>query len=45
MRIFLFTFLFLLSFTSCGQQYQDGDLIFQHSASGQSAAVQLATNS
>jgi hypothetical protein len=45
MRIFLFTFLLLLSFTSCGQQYLDGDLIFQHSASGQSAAVQLATNS
>ena len=45
MRIFLFTFLLLLSFTSCGQQYQDGDLIFQHSSSSQSTAVQLATNS
>ena len=45
MRIYLITFLLLLSFASCGQQYQDGDLIFQHSASTQSTAVQLATNS
>jgi hypothetical protein len=45
MRLHLISFLFLLSFTSCGQQFQDGDLIFQHSASAQSTAVQLATNS
>lgn len=45
MRFYLITFLLLLSFTSCSQQYQDGDLIFQHSASTQSTAVQLATNS
>lgn len=45
MRIYLITLLLLLSFTSCGQQYQDGDLIFQHSASAQSTAVQLATSS
>jgi hypothetical protein len=45
MRIYLISFLLLLSFTSCGQQFQDGDLIFQHSASAQSTAVQLATNS
>ena len=45
MRIYLITLLLLLSFTSCGQQDQDGDLIFQHSASAQSTAVQLATSS
>lgn len=45
MRTSFITFLLLLSFTSCGQTYQDGDLIFQHSASAQSTAVQLATDS
>lgn len=52
MRQFAFSFLLLLSFFSCSQtsqskqpSFQDGDLIFQHSASAQSTAVQLATNS
>jgi regulation of enolase protein 1 (concanavalin A-like superfamily) len=35
----------VLSFFGSSQQYKDGDLIFQHSASTQSAAVQLATQS
>jgi uncharacterized protein YycO len=52
MRQLFSTFLVLLSFFSCSQtptsnatNFKDGDLIFQHSASAQSTAVQLATNS
>lgn len=52
MRQLAFTFVLLLSFYSCSQTphpkqptLQDGDLIFQHSTSAQSTAVQLATNS
>lgn len=52
MRPFTFTLLVLLSFFCCSQTptlstptFQDGDLIFQHSTSAQSTAVQLATNS
>lgn len=42
--LFIFALLFF-SFIGFAQQYQDGDLIFQHSSSSQSTAVQLATNS
>ena len=45
MRILLTSCLLFLSFCACTQKYRDGDLIFQHSASSQSTAVQLATNS
>lgn len=45
MRVFTFCFLLCSSFLSTAQAFQDGDLIFQHSASIQSTAVQLATNS
>jgi hypothetical protein len=40
------TFIFLCTqLLISAQTYQDGDLIFQHSSSTQSTAVQLATNS
>lgn len=45
MRILITCCLLFLSFCACTQKYRDGDLIFQHSASSQSTAVQLATNS
>jgi uncharacterized protein YycO len=52
MRVFSITIIILFSFVCNGQilssnlgSYQDGDIIFQHSASAQSTAVQLATNS
>jgi hypothetical protein len=52
MRKLTLFILLLFSFYSCGQTpeqktptFQDGDLIFQHSASAQSTAVQQATNS
>ncbi|MFM6945592.1 MAG: YiiX family permuted papain-like enzyme [Flavobacteriales bacterium] len=52
MRELTLFFILLFSFGSCGQSstnqlpiFQDGDLIFQHSASVQSTAVQQATNS
>ena len=45
MRVFIFSIVFICSQLGFSQTFQDGDLIFQHSASGQSAAVQLATNS
>lgn len=43
-RLITFALLFI-SLIGFAQQYQDGDLIFQHSSSSQSTAVQLATNS
>ena len=50
MRVFSITIIILFSFVCNGQilssnlgSYQDGDIIFQHSASAQSTAVQLAT--
>lgn len=45
MRSLLICLFLVLSFFGSSQQYKDGDLIFQHSASTQSAAVQLATQS
>lgn len=52
MRQLTLFILLLFSFYSCGQiseqtppTFQDGDLIFQHSASAQSTAVQQATHS
>jgi len=45
MRILLTSCLLFLSFCACTQKYRDGDLIFQHSVSVQSTAVQLATSS
>jgi hypothetical protein len=45
MRSLLICLFLVLSFFGSSQQYKDGDLIFQHSASTQSKAVQLATQS
>ena len=45
MRVFTICFFLFLSLLSTAQTFQDGDLIFQHSSSPQSTAVQLATNS
>ncbi|MEN9994913.1 MAG: hypothetical protein RL762_1570 [Bacteroidota bacterium] len=45
MRVFIFSIVFICSQLGFSQTFQDGDLIFQHSASLQSTAVQLATNS
>lgn len=45
MRTFLLAFAFISSSLCLSQTYKDGDLIFQHSASAQSTAVQLATDS
>ena len=45
MRMLLTSCLLFLSFCACTQKYRDGDLIFQHSVSVQSTAVQLATSS
>jgi uncharacterized protein YycO len=45
MRIFILFIAIVYSQLGFSQNFQDGDLIFQHSASVQSTAVQLATNS
>ena len=45
MRNLLFFILFCLPLAACGQQYRDGDIIFQSSPSRQSAAIEEATQS
>jgi uncharacterized protein YycO len=45
MRILLLFFAIISSLFGFSQSFQDGDLIFQHSVSVQSTAVQLATSS
>lgn len=45
MRAFAFLFFFSFFFNCNAQTFQDGDVIFQHSRSAQSSAIQLATNS
>ena len=45
MRIFILFIAIVYSQLGFSQTFQDGDLIFQHSASVQSTAVQLATDS
>jgi uncharacterized protein YycO len=45
MRILLLFFAIISSLFGFSQSFQDGDLIFQHSVSIQSTAVQLATSS
>jgi uncharacterized protein YycO len=45
MRIFILFIAIVYSKFGFSQTFQDGDLIFQHSASVQSTAVQLATHS
>lgn len=45
MRVLTICFFLCLTLLSSAQTFQDGDLIFQHSSSSQSTAVQLATNS
>ncbi len=45
MRVYFLSFAFIICSLSLAQTFKDGDLIFQHSVSSQSTAVQLATNS
>jgi uncharacterized protein YycO len=45
MKLFLSIILFLVTFSISAQKYKDGDIIFQSSISGQSKAVEEATNS
>lgn len=44
MRSFIFIFLYFTTTIGLAQDYKNGDLIFQHSTSAQSTAIQLATS-